>query len=151
MPTAGQRLLALDFTDSQLSTDNTAQTGIGTAFATGTPTVDLTFTAPTSGKVLLTWSVKMGDSSATNILLARPEVYLGADATGSTVISGGDFFDLEMPIDSTSRPNATGSNQYIQTGLTAGSTYYFRLLHRAASGGTANISWRSIMAAPLPS
>lgn len=149
MPLAGQRLKALDFTPASTVIDATAQAALGTTLATGTPTVAITFTAPTSGKALLCYGLKAGATSNTWVILT-PEVYLGTNATGTQVLSGGDGWSIELNVPNTAVANATKSMQGIISGLTPGSSYYFRIRHRAVAAAVANISWRSITCQPLP-
>lgn len=148
MPVAGQRLKALDFMPAQTVRDATAQAALTTTYATGTPTVSITFTAPTSGKVLLTYGLKAGATSATWVLL-NPEVFTGTNSSGTAVLSGGDGWTIELNVPNTTVANETKSMQGILTGLTPGASYFFQVRHRAVAAAVANISWRTITCQPL--
>lgn len=149
---AGATIKANDRPATAYSTDGTSITNIvSTTFITGTPTVATTFTAPTSGRVLLVVTMGFRDNGGTDRVIAAPNVFLGTDATGTEVLSTASTLETEC----TSAPEATAfyyvSRTSLLEGLTGGSTYYARLLYKVASGaGTADISRRELLVVPTP-
>lgn len=124
------------------------ETGISnisnTTYAAGTPVVELTFTAPTSGRVWVFIGGGMRDGgTATNIgVWMAPEIRLGS-VSGAVVLAA-DAEDRGVG-------SLRNKNQYHYysrmtrvTGLTAGATYYARVMHRVTTGSSADISAREI-------
>lgn len=150
MPTAGQRVKALDFTAAQTSSDATAHNNITTTAAAGSPEVGVTFTAPTSGKVLISLSMRAFDNSAANAIYLDIEIY--EDNTSGTKIVSTGTWERRLTIqgDTSSTIVGNSSKVFIETGLTAGQVYYARTMHYAAATGTADVEMRRIDAAPLP-
>lgn len=114
----------------------------------GSPVVDLTFTAPTSGRVKLTVGGGMRNNPASgHSVLMAPEVWLGTDATGTLVLSANAE---ERGVRSIK--DATQFHYYsrrtLLEGLTAGATYYARVLHEVTGGTTCDIAVRELGVVP---
>lgn len=132
--------------------DNTTNANLtNTTYAAGTPEVGTTFVAPQSGAVIVTVGagVRNNAANADRVFIA-PQIFLGTSSAGTQFLapavaqygcgSGGGY--------------TTDDYQYVcrtalVTGLTAGSTYYVRVMHETPSGsGTADIAAREVTVAP---
>ncbi|MEU8199299.1 hypothetical protein AB0C10_36495 [Microbispora amethystogenes] len=140
-----------DFPPAVGVTESTANNNItSTAYITGSPTVAVTFTAPTSGAVLLTVGVGGRDNnagSASRVHLA-PQVretnssgalVLSADVTTRGVGTAGESLDF-----------AYRSRTTLLSGLTPGKVYYAQALHKVSGGTTADINVRDLIVTPTP-
>lgn len=151
-PLAGQKITALDFSGGASVADVTAETNFNsTTYTLGTTTVGVTFVAPTSGAVLITFGgrISLNSSTAVRILMAA-EVRAGAVIGAGTVVSGaGDVGALECGQIATVRLGASKTRDV--TGLTPGSTYnvslWFKNAVAVASAGS--IFSRDIYVAPM--
>jgi hypothetical protein len=147
---AGQRVMPTPVTVQAF--DNTTNANIAsTTYIAGTPETGVTFVAPLSGQVIVTISggVRNNAANADRVFLA-PQIYLGTSSAGTLFLapavaqygcgSGGGY--------------TTDDYQYVcrtslVTGLTAGSTYYIRVMHATSAGsGTADIAAREITVQP---
>jgi hypothetical protein len=150
MPLTGERVAPTPVTVGIF--DNTTNANLtNITYAAGAPEVGITFVAPATGRVLLTvgGGVRNNAANGDRVFLA-PEVFAGSDATGSQILapsvapngagSGGGF--------------ATDDFRYLcrttmLTGLTAGATYYVRIVHETVLGSaTADIAAREITVQP---
>lgn len=132
--------------------DTTTITNItSTSYIAGSPVVDVTFTAPTSGRVSVTVGGGVRDNSAGsgNRVWLAPEVRVD-DVSGAVVlaadaeargISSGVFSLLSNEFHYYSR-------RRLLTGLTAGGTYYARVMYRVTGGTTCDVSAREIGVIP---
>jgi len=148
MPAAGDRIQALDFPATQSDTEDTDQTNITTTAAAGSPTCDVTFTAPTSGKVLVHVGGVGQDNGANNSVIIEPEVRED-DAAGAIVAATGTESRQLILRCNTSTTPASGTRTSLVSGLTAGSTYYAQTMHFSDAGTTADVLSRSIIVQPL--
>jgi hypothetical protein len=148
MPVAGQRVKALDFSASASATDSTTQSTTTTP-AAGTPSVNVTFVAPTSGKALIIVSGAAQDVTVTNTAVVDTELRL--TNVGGTIIFATGAFDRRLQLTLTASGNSlgSGSRTWTATGLTPGATYFLRTMHYAATGTTCNIINRRLDVVPL--
>lgn len=149
MPAAGQRVLALDFTAAAHDEDSTEQSNIGASYVDGSPTVSITFTAPTSGKVLIILGVRARDNGATSSVVLDFELRED-DSGGSLILDvGANTRRLELNTENDTRTQAL-SKHFLVEGLTAGQVYYAQTQHFATPGGSADLIYRAITAIPQP-
>lgn len=148
MPTAGQRVLALDFTAAAHDEDSTEQTNIGSSYVDGSPLVAVTFTAPSSGKVDIRLGLRARDNGAVSSIVLDFELRED-DATGSLILDvGANTRRLELNAENDNRTQAL-SKGFLVTGLTAGQAYYAQTQHFASPAGSADLIYRSITAIPI--
>lgn len=150
MPDAGSKLLALDFPafayDEQGASFDCTNTSFGTT-ATGGSYVDCacTFTAPSSGAVLIHSGGRMINSSSTSGTLLSPEVRTGDTIGAGTIVDAAG--DNHGPANYGSTFMRFGISHPL-TGLTPGNVYNARLLHRV-SAGTGSIAYRTLIVIPV--
>ncbi len=138
-----------DFPPAVWASDATLNQNISsTTFIAGTPSVETTFVAPTSGKVLLSVGVAGSDNGGTNRIHVAPEVRVGSVA-GSVVLAA-DVTTRGVGIPGEASANIHRSRTTLLTGLTAGTTYYVRTMHKVSGGSTADISVREVVVTPTP-
>lgn len=145
---AGTTVLALDFPPTVQTGDGTVISNItSTTYIVGSPEVGTTFVAPTSGRVRLIASLIARDNGADERVYLSPQVYLGTSSSGTLVLS--------PSVRSAVSTIGEASNYHAQEratvldGLTAGSTYYVRVVYRVSAGTTADITYRGIIVLPL--
>lgn len=150
MPTAGQRVKALDFGTTQSAADFTTFTNLATTATAGSPSVNITFTAPTSGAVLVIVAGYVWDTAASNEIIVDYELRAN-NVSGAIIIATGNWERRWSGPGATSGAiKSTGSKAYPVTGLTAGSTYFVRTMHYAAvSSAGSNLTMRSLVVHPL--
>jgi hypothetical protein len=149
VPTAGQRVLAADFTATAYDESSTEQTNIGSSYATGSPEVGITFTAPTSGKVLVVLAMRSRDNGASSTVVLDFRLYED-DSGGSLILDeGATTRRMEVDHDNDSRTAAL-SKSYLVQGLTGGQAYYAQCRHFASPSGSADLIYRAITALPQP-
>lgn len=149
MPLAGQTIKAADFDGYATTIEAADETGFtNTAFSLGTTTVGVTFVAPTSGAVKITWACRFALGTDTNLTVVSAEVRTGSTVGSGTVVSAADNDSaLELGQAATTRLQAA---QYRDvTGLTAGSTYNVSIWHHTSSGDSATIYNRRVMVEPI--
>ncbi|MEZ5411027.1 MAG: hypothetical protein R2761_23555 [Acidimicrobiales bacterium] len=147
MPAAGQRVLALDFTDSVSSTDATAHLNISTTPALGTPGVNVTFTAPTSGKVMVHVGasiVENGGATVAGVIDYRVRL---TNSSGTIVYNLGSVLRRLVLFGNAQSQEATRTS-YL-SGLTPGQVYYVEMLH-ASYGTQVDLYGRTLTVVPLP-
>lgn len=146
----GSKVKASWWTQTMTDVDQTAINNItSTTFITGSPTVELTFVAPESGKVLITISSGARDNGGTNRIVCAPELYLGTDASGTAVFTTAtSTIDKELTSAGQVANFQYVSRTMLQTGLTAGATYYARLLYKVNAGTTADLNMRELIVRP---
>lgn len=147
---AGQKIQAATWPATVESLDNTTNANLtNTAFATGTPVVDLTFVASTTGRALVTVTSGLRDNSSTNRIVTTFELYLGTSAAGTLVIgSSGSTLQYEC-----TQPGQANNYMYVSRttlvdSLTPGATYYARHMNKVSGGTTADISLRALTVRP---
>lgn len=140
---------AADFPPAMWASDATANSNISsTTFIAGTPTVSVTFTAPTSGAVLLSVGVAGSDNGGTNRIHLAPEVRVGTVA-GSVALAA-DVTSRGVGLPGESAANVHRSRTTLLTGLTPGTVYFARTMHKVSGGATADIAVREIVVTPTP-
>ncbi|MGI5286650.1 hypothetical protein ACQEVF_25380 [Nonomuraea polychroma] len=145
----GAVISAEDYPPAKWAQDTTANSDISsTSYIAGTPTVSVTFTAPTSGAVLLSVGVAASDNGGTNRVHLSPEVREN-DVSG-TVVLAADVTNRGVGTPSSASANTHRSRTTLLTGLTPGGTYFARTMHKVSGGTTADISVREIIVTPTP-
>lgn len=122
-----------------------------TVFIPGATTCDVTFVASRTGRAGVAIHANWVQQAAGDRLFFGYEVYLGTSAAGTLVRSGRAGFGV-------SDNGATGGsleqgwgNMTMVEGLTAGSTYFARLVFMTEGvGGTNDVTHRRIIVFPLP-
>lgn len=154
MATAGQIIRAADFPASAQDTDTTDQTNLSdTSYAAGSTTCGVAFTAPTSGRVLILWHAEMRADTADVRLLISVQVREGSVVGSGTITSAAndeDAAQTSQDVASASRAYLGASSHRVVTGLTAGSSYNVRTMHKLSSAGTGDIFYRSVDVIPIP-
>lgn len=151
MALAGQRIKALDFTPAVGMTDTTAHLNLTTTPAVGSPEVGVAFVAPTSGKIALTISASVADSSGNNIAgILDFQLYLGTSAAGTLVLSSSIINRLILQAGDVTNESQEASRTSFIAGLAAGADYYVRTRHSAFSGSTLDLYARTVFVQPLP-
>jgi hypothetical protein len=145
MPLAGQIVRALDFPPAVTVTEATTQANItSTSYAAGSPSCSLTFTAATSGQAnIAVWGRMQGDGTF-RVFLGF-ELRLGS-VSGTIIEAVSDSNAAQTAIVSTESVGIS----FLATGLTAGSTYFVRTMHKVAGGTTSDIFTRRITVTPAP-
>jgi hypothetical protein len=131
--------------------DNTTHTNISTTYAAGSPTVSVTFIAPTTGKAAITLGVVASDNGGVvNTVFLDREVRL--TNSGGTIISATGLAEHRLEVGCTGSGNMESavSRTAILSGLTPGSTYFVSLVHRAAVASSADVYSRRLDVVPLP-
>lgn len=129
--------------NADATTRTTTSTGYTTAL-TPANICGVSFTAPQSGKVRITWSASLSNSNPPNIAQCSPGIRTGATVGSGTVVqaAGGN-----VHITATTNMRAGASTEV--TGLTPGTVYNVALEQRAFSAGTATFDSREVSVAPL--
>lgn len=146
---AGTTVLALDtpvtVVNVQSASFNATITSYGTTASAGTyADCAVTFVAPTTGRVTISVSARCQNNDAASGALVAPETRTGG------VIGSGTVVDAAADGNGVSHYGTTFSRlgiTHLLTGLTPGSTYNTRLLHRA-SANTAAIALRELVVEP---
>ncbi|MEU6781502.1 hypothetical protein ABZ912_20040 [Nonomuraea angiospora] len=145
----GTPIQAADRPASVWASDATANNNIGsTSYIAGTPQVSVTFVAPTSGAVLLSVGVAGADNGGTNRIHLSPEVRV-TDVAGAVVLAA-DVTNRGVGLPGEASANTHRSRTTLLTGLTAGTTYFARTMHKVSAGLTADIAVREITVVPTP-
>lgn len=150
---AGQKIQSATWPATVESLDNTSNANLtNTTFATGTPVVDLTFVAPTTGRVLLTVTAGSRDNTGTDRVVCTFELYLGTSAGGTLVIgSSGSTLQYECTCAGQADAYQYVSRTTLVDSLTSGATYYVRHMNKTASGsGSADCTLRALTVRPTP-
>lgn len=154
MPLAGQKVLAADFVGFATDNEMTDETGFtSTTYTGGGTPCGMSFTVPTSGRVLILWHARMESNTANTRVLASVAV-----RTGSTVGSGTDVSAASDSDAIESSESGTGGSQQrigasshrTLTGLTAGSTYNVRVEFKMSAAGNGDIFDRDVTVIPIP-
>jgi len=123
--------------------NGTDQTGITSASASaGSPVVGTSFVAPASGRVWISISGNLFVGTATGELVLGWELRDGSAIGSGTVLLGNDA-DRALTAGRTASTQAGGTNRYLHTGLTGGSSYNVRAMHWI-NGGTGIVTYRRI-------
>lgn len=150
---AGATIKSTDRPAAAYERDTTLQDDVTPdSYVTGSPVVDVTFTAPTSGRVLLIVGGAARTVSGNGRALIVPEVYEGTDATGTLIVEATGNIDQ---IRGFAQPHVAtdwilASRASILSGLTPQATHYARVMYRVVpDAGIADIGARDIGVLPL--
>lgn len=144
---AGSEVLALDYMDPVYASSDTLIDDVtSTTYIAGSPTVQATFIAPSSGRVMLV--IGGGARSPARIMMALL-VTEGASASDpfeitATVVGNG----WTQTPDSASYQH--GSRITMLEGLKPGQQYFVQHRYRSIDGTTGDINNRNIIAVPIP-
>ncbi|MGW4476812.1 hypothetical protein ACWENQ_44775 [Nonomuraea sp. NPDC004354] len=145
----GAPIVAADFPAATWGSDATSNPDISsTSYIPGTPSVETTFLAPTSGAVLLSVGLGASDNAGANRVHIAPEVRVGSVAGAVFLAADVTTRGAGTPAEATA--NAHRSRTTLLTGLTPGTTYYARTMHKVSGGATADIGVREIVVCPTP-
>lgn len=141
---AGTTILAQDTPPSIEVQDGTNLNDLtNTTYQPGTPELGVTFSAPTSGRVMVHFYAGL-NCDGTNTLFVSTELYEGTDSTGTLITSASDD---RAVANTDGRSHA--SAQYEEGFLTPGVTYFVRTMHRVLGGTTSDVFHRQITVSPL--
>lgn len=147
----GGQAYGRDFPPTGFDLDWTSQLNISsTSYASGTPSVGVNVTAPTSGRVLVALTCGTRNNSANTDRAIVTYRVLEDSSEGAVVTAESAYRGVTSP--------GIGSEEYRYVGnfaleedLTPGRSYYFQVRHRSVSGsGTVDVSARSIAVIPVP-
>lgn len=150
MVAAGQKIRALDFTETVQASDTTAHLNISTTPSLGSPEVGVTFTAPTSGKVLVTISGSVGESGGTVVAGVLDYRVYENNSSGAIVFALGSLIRRVIITSPASNQAQELSRTSLLTGLTPGGVYYAQVWH-ASYGAAVDLYVRAITVAPVVS
>lgn len=128
--------------------DTTISNISSTSFIAGSPTVEATFTAPPSGAVLLSVGLSARDNGGDNRVHLAPEVRVGS--VSGTVVLSANVVTRGVGVPGGIPNYVYRARSTILTGLTPGTTYYARTMHKVSGGSTADINVRDLTVAPIP-
>lgn len=141
---SGSVVRALDTPPTVVDRQGTAVTGItSTSYAAGSPVCGTAFTAPTTGRVLVTINAELDNSTAAT-------TYCGFRiGEGASVGAGTEFQapDDSLALFAVGTDNLRDGLSELVTGLTAGDTYNVQLMQRV-SAGTGAVGRRAVTVAP---
>lgn len=154
---AGSKILAGDFPSVTTDTEPTDETISATSFASGTNVCGMTFVAPTSGTVVVLWSVRMNADTggANHRVLCSVKVSTGGTIDSGTVVSAAsDDSAIESP--ETAASGTIGQSRIacsmfrVIAGLTAGSTYNAVVQTKVAVALSGTVFQRDVTVIPMP-
>lgn len=126
MAQAGQIIRALDFPPTVYARQSAVIAHTSSSLVPTSPACSATFVAPTSGRVLITFSVRWDPEAAADRMEADVEVREGS-ASGAVVRGASVNFDGSIDIESATSGAALHDNQpgwaWVE-GLTPGDVYY---------------------------
>lgn len=138
-----------DSVQVQENTDQLNQTS--TSFIAGTPECSTTFVAPKSGRVGVVVAGEMrNDDTAGNRINISFELRLGTTSAGTLVTAANIVRGVGTTGDTTASQFMTFGNMTMVEGLTSGSTYFIRTMHKVDGGTTNDIGHRRLVVIPLP-
>lgn len=118
-----------------------------TAFAAGT-TCELTFVAPSSGRVAVVVQGGIDQDSAGNRAFITYELYLGDSAGGTLIVAAKEANGISSNGGPASSDLICG-NLTMVAGLTPGATHFARMMHRTEGGATNDITFRKLIVFPV--
>lgn len=146
----GSTIRAADFPPTVQSMDDTVIANItSTTFINGSPEVSVTFTAPTSGRVLIINGGGLRNNSGAAQVFIDSEVR-ETNGSGTVVKSSSVTGDGTLSCADESLGFEYKSRAYVLEGLTPGGTYFARIQYRVSGGNTADITARTIIVQPIP-
>lgn len=135
---------------SESSTANDNITNTSAAPAAGTPAVDVTFVAPSSGRVGVAIQGGIDQDSAEDRVFITYEVYEGTSAAGTLKRAQRANHGIASPGGNASDDLVQGNLTMVQ-GLTPGVTHFARVVHYTEGvTGTNDVIFRRIIVFPLP-
>jgi hypothetical protein len=155
MPGAGSKVLASDTPASVEDTEIADEVAFtSTSYTAGANSCGQTFTAPTSGVVVIFWGGRIETNSINVRVHLSVQVRTGAVIGSGTIVSdNSDESSLE-----TGQPpsGGTGPETRIQasrhrrvSGLTAGAVYNVQTMHKVSVAGNGTIYLRDLCVFPL--
>lgn len=122
-----------------------------TTYAAASPAVEVTFTAPLSGSVLLSVGLGASGLAGGQRVLVTPEIR-ETNVSGSVVLAANTTTEVQRgcAVPGQATLNAHRSRTTLLTGLTPGGTYYGRVMYRATGASSARIDVREIVVTPTP-
>lgn len=140
----------LDTAFASTSTDESGFTS--TTFIPGGTVVGTAFTAPSSGKVAITFSCGFLQNINTNVTIISCEVKTGGTIGSGTLAGAAANGDRALvcgrAVNSGAVAQSQGSRRVLYTGLTPNATYNVRMMH-AVDGGSGTITYREVLVEPL--
>lgn len=149
---SGSQVYGNDFPPSQYDQDWTTQLNITTtSYVVGTPEVAVSITAPTSGKVMVCVGAGIRNNAATNERAVVTYEVLEDGPNGPVFTAESAYRGITSCGIQASQEFTYRGNFSLETNLTPGRQYFFRVKHRSINGaGTADISSRNILVFPVP-
>lgn len=147
----GGQVYGRDFPPSGFDLDWTSQLNISsTAYVSGTPSVGVNVTAPTSGRVLV--AVSCGSrNNAANTDRAIVTYRVLEDGSEGVVVTAESAYRGVTSVGIGSEEYRYVGNFALEEDLEPGRSYYFQVRHRSISGaGTVDVASRSIAVIPVP-
>lgn len=144
---AGTTILAQDTPRTMVVDQETDELNItSTAFIPGTAECSTTFTAPTTGRVLVhVYLATTGDG--TDQCTLSFEIYEGSSTAGTLVRSAIDNNGVRAPNEIDVQ---RGGISAIVSQLTPGATHFIRTMHKVTGGTTIDIFHRRLIVEPAP-
>lgn len=118
-----------------------------TSFAAGT-TCELTFVAPSSGRVAVVVQGGIDQDSAGNRVFITYELYLGDSASGTLIVAAKEANGISSNGGPASNDLICG-NLTMVAGLTPGATHFARMMHRTEGGATNDVTFRKLIVFPV--
>lgn len=126
-----------DFDETQVTTTSTSYTSLS-------PAVEITFVAPPSGAVIVTVTANLECVSPSSAFASWE--MRETDSSGTIKHSATDAVKAVCQQDDSLHQ---GSTRALASGLTAGTTYYVRVMCRSTSSNTATFFYRGLMVEPV--
>lgn len=145
---AGEVILAQDTPPAVSDREDALISGFSsTSYQTGATVCGTTFTAPTSGRVLVSINAYLDNSDAAGQAFASYIIREGSSiGSGTTVVGAAD----EQSALQTGQAQARKGVSELVSGLTAGDAYNVVMVHKHAGTGTSDIAWRTVSVIPTP-
>jgi hypothetical protein len=150
---AGRPVQAVDYPPAVWAQDTTQiNNPNNSSYITGTPEVSVTFTAPTSGRVLMVVGGGLGNGAGGDRIFLSPEVRL-TNSSGALVLAP-SVTNRGFASDICAGQFHYGSRESILDGLTPGQVYYavvkYVVAINDAGASTQDIACRDITVVPVP-
>jgi hypothetical protein len=133
--------------------DSTTISGVtSTSFIPGSPVVQVTFVAPPSGKVVITVTGSVSESSNGNKGQLGWELRAGVVVGSGTLItatSNNRCVATSKAVVASGPAEITASNRYMKTSLTPGDSYHVFTAHRTTPAGTMTVDYRHLLVEPV--
>lgn len=149
---SGSQVYGADFPPGQYDQDWTTQLNVtSTSYITGNPEVAVSITAPTSGKVMVVVGAGVRNNAATDERIIVTYEVLEEGSQGPVFTSESAYRGITSCGIQASQEYTYQGNFSLETGLTPGRQYFFRVKHRSINGaGTGDIASRDITVWPVP-